>query len=549
MPGRIAASLRAVASVFDNPDMRRLQLGWAATSFATWSFAIALGVYAFGVGGAAAVGIAALVRLLPGALASPFAGLLGDRHSRRAVLLASSFVAAAVLGGAALGVALDAPAWLVFALAGLFTVSSSPYVPAEGALLPAVARTPQELASANVAHSAMDNAGFIVGSILTGVLLATTGVEAVFLVAALASVAVAGLVAGLGRDARPAYIVAGASGVLQQTGQGARTLLADPKLSLIGIAFTLLVFFEGAADVLVVIVALDLLGLGEGSVGFLNAAWGVGALLATLPLMVFVGKGRLATALVVGSVVAGAAIALPALWVVPVAAYLAWAGIGIGYDFFEVASRTLLHRLGSDETLARVLGALETSRLAAMALGSIAAPALVALLGIEGALLAFAVLLPLFALLRWPAIRAFEVGAPVEEGRFALLRANQIFAPLPVDTLERLAHSLTPLTASVGEQIITEGDHGDRFYLIESGEVEVFEGTAFRRREADGECFGEIALLRDVPRTATVRACRETRLLALGRDNFIAAVTGHHRSHGAADELMAERRSSAQPRS
>ncbi|MDP9228213.1 MAG: MFS transporter, partial [Actinomycetota bacterium] len=257
MVRQIISSVRVVTSVFGNPDMRRLQLGWGAMSFALWSFAISLGVYAFGVGGATAVGIAALVRLLPGALASPFAGLLGDRHPRRTVLLLSSLGVTAVLAGSALGVALGAPPALVFGLAGLFTVLSSPYVPAEGALLPAVARTPQELAAANVAHSAVDNAGFLAGAVLTGLLLATTGPEVAFAAAAAASAAAATLLAGLRRDTRPSYVRgADASGVLQETGRGARILLADTRLRLIATALTLLVFFEGAADVLVVIVAL-----------------------------------------------------------------------------------------------------------------------------------------------------------------------------------------------------------------------------------------------------------------------------------------------------
>ncbi len=536
---QVATSLGAVGSVFANPDMRRLQLAWAGASFAMWSFAIALGVYAFGVGGVALVGVAGLIRLLPGAFASPFGGLLGDRHSRRAVLLLSAGSGSVVLGWAALAVALDAPAAAVFALAGLWTVASSPYVPAEGALLPAVARTPQELSASNVAHSAMDSAGFLAGSIVTGILLAITTPEIVFAAAALVSAVSAAQLVKLGRDKRPSYAdQIEASGVLRETALGARALLGDTRLRLVGTCLTLLVFFEGAADVLVIIVALDLLGLGEGSVGYLNAAWGIGALLGGAALAVLLDRGRLAMGLLAGSLVAGAAIALPGIWAVPFAAYLAWVAIGVGYTFVEVVARTLLQRLGSDETLARALGFLETSRFGAMALGSIAAPALVALLGTEGALIAVGAVLPLFALLHSAALRSLEVGAPVEECRYALLRANSIFAPLPVDTIERLTHDLVPVTAAAGEEVISQGDHGNRFYLIARGEVEVLEDGAFRRHEADGESFGEIALLRDVARTATVRATRETELLALDRDHFIAAVTGHRRSYEVAGALI-----------
>src|SRR3954454_18193779 len=132
----MGASRRAVGTVFGNRDLRILELAWAGVSLATWSYVIALGVYAFDTAGPAAVGIAGLVRLLPGALASPFAGLLGDRHSRRDTMFASAGLASLAIGLAALAVALDAPAGVVYALAGLFTVAISPYVPAEGALLP-----------------------------------------------------------------------------------------------------------------------------------------------------------------------------------------------------------------------------------------------------------------------------------------------------------------------------------------------------------------------------------------------------------------------------
>jgi Cyclic nucleotide-binding domain len=329
-----------------------------------------------------------------------------------------------------------------------------------------------------------------------------------------------------------------------------KALVVDRKLRVIGAALTLLVFFEGAADVLVVILALDLLGLDPGSVGYLNAAWGIGALLGGAALALLLDRGHLAAGLVLGSIVAGASMALPGIWVAAVAAYLAWIGIGVGYTFVEVAARTLMQRLGSDETLARALGILETSRLGAMALGSIAVPGLIALFGIEGTLIAIGAVLPAFALLRWSALRGLEIGAPVEEGRYRLLRENPIFSPLPIDTLERLCHDLIPQGAGVGEEIIRQGESGDRFYLIEAGQVEVYEDGDFRRDQSEGDGFGEIALLNDVPRTATVRAVCECRLLALDRADFISAVTGHRRSHEAAGSVVQRRLTSpSEPRS
>jgi MFS family permease len=537
---QLRSSLGSLVSVFGNLDLARLITGWAGMTITTWLFAIALGVYAFEVGGATAVGIAALVRLLPGALASPVAGLLGDRHSRRLVLMVSALVSGLAIALAAFAAAAAAPAWIVYALAGVFTVASTPYVPAEGALLPLVARSPQELAAANVARNQMDNLGFLLASLAAGTLLALSSPGAAFAAAAAAGVLTAAILASLARDERPSYAdEIGSSGILDETAVGLRALLAEPKLRLVGITLGLLVFVEGAADVMIVVVALDLLGIGEGSVGWINAMWGVGALLAGAVLAVLLDRGNLAAGLAAGSLIMGAGLALPGVWPVVLAAYLCFFLMGFGFSFVEVAARTLLQRLGSDETLARVIGFLETSRLAAMALGAIVAPLLVALFGIRGALLTLGAVLPLLALLRWRALRAFDIGAAVSERNFNLLRGSSIFAPLPVDTLEGVCRSLVELDANARQEVITQGDHGDRFYLIDTGEVEVIQDGVFKRNQTEGEGFGEIALLRDVPRTATVRATRKTRLLALDRDHFIETVTGHARSHQRAEAVAA----------
>ena len=481
------------------------------------------------------------MRLAPGALASPFAGLLGDRFPRRNVLIGSGLAITAVLAAAAAAAELDSTA-AVYVLAGVFTVAVSGYVPAEAALMPVLSQTPQELSAANVTHSAMDNTGFLLAAGTTGVLLAVTSPTVVFAVAAVvALVTTIGLVT-IARDERPSYVAdVELSGLLRQSALGFRTLGEHPGLRLLAATLVMLIFFEGTADVLVVIMALELLHLSEGSVGFLNAGFGIGALIGGAGLSLLLERGRLAAGLAGGAIVVGLATAFPAAWPVAFAAYAGWIGVGLGYTVIEVAAKTLMQRLGSDESLSRVVGSLESARLAAQALGSISASLLVELLGVQGALLALAALLPAFVILFWTRLRAFEIGAPVAEEHFQLLRGNSIFAPLPVATLERISNALLPLEARAGEEVITQGDHGDHFYVIEAGEVEVFEDGVFRRNEGPGESFGEIALLRDVPRTATVRAIARTQLLALERDQFIGAVTGHQRSQQMAHTVVDSR--------
>jgi MFS family permease len=540
--GGFVASLKAPIAVFKNPDLRRALLAWAAMSFATWAYAIGLAVFAFDISGAAGVGLVAVLRLLPGALAAPFAGLLGDRHSRRAVLIASAGATTAVLAVSAAVVATNGAPAIAFCAAAAFALVTAAYLPVQSALLPQLARTPQQLSAANVALSVMDNGGFLAGALGAGVLLAFGGPELVFGVAAGLGAMATVLLVRLAPDARPDYVHEPLLGrVARQTLAGATTVFADRGLRLLVTALTILVFFEGLIDVLVVVAALDLLDLGQSSVGYLNAAWGVGALAAGAAVAVLVHRGKLAMGIGAGALVIGAAAALMAGWPVAAAAYMALALFGVGYTLAEVAGKIFLQRLASDEVLARVFGFQETSRLAAAALGSIAAPLLVVLLGTRGALLAAGAVLPLFAAVRWGALHAFETGTPVDRRRYELLRNNPIFQPLPVATLERVCHDMEPLEVDDGTEVISQGDRGDRFYLIAAGEVAVFKDGVHCRTERSGESFGEIALIRDVPRSATVRATGPTTLLALERDQFISAVTGYPRSRQLTEDQIDSR--------
>jgi len=538
----LKTSVRALAVDFQNPDLGKLGFGTAAVAFATWCFTIALGVYGFEAHGAAGVGIVALVRFLPAALVSPLVGLLIDRFPRRSVMLCSSLAATAVLGLAAAAAALAAPTGVVFAFPALFAVAICGYGPAHGALTPTLVETPRQLSASNVAHSVMESVGSLLAALVAGLLLVPTSPAFVIGVAAVAMALACLLVFGVHRDSRPVYVEGEeVASAFREVSRGARALFFHPALRLSSATLILLFFFEGFADVIVVVMALELLHLGQGSVGFLNATWGIGAVIGALGLAMLFDRGRLVPAIAGGSLLLGLATMLPGLAPHAASAYLGWFGIGVGFVFVEVAAKTLLQRLGSDETFGRVIGTMEAGRQAAMAAGSIGAVLLVELLHPRGALIALGALLPLFVAIGWTRLRAFEIGAPVAEDRYRLLRGSSIFQPLPLATLERLSHDLEPLELPAGRDVIVQGEVGDRFYLIEDGGVEVFENGVFRRNEGPGECFGEIALLHDVPRTATVRTTADTRFFVLERDQFLLAVTGHRRSHQLARAVVDER--------
>jgi len=198
--GQLRIVLHALVIDFENRDLGLLGSARIGLSFSSWSFAIALGVYGFEAHGVVGAGLVALVRLLPGAFASPFAGLVADRYPRRTVLLASATLMAAILAGAAVAAGLDAPTGVVFVFPALFAVASSGYAPAEAAMFPLLARTPQELSASNVNHSAMENAGFIAAAISTGVLLTATSPGTVFAVAAAVTALTIVLLAFVRRD-------------------------------------------------------------------------------------------------------------------------------------------------------------------------------------------------------------------------------------------------------------------------------------------------------------------------------------------------------------
>ncbi len=541
---KLRAVIRALAIDLDDPNRARLGIARILTSFAAWCFTIALGVYGFEAHGILGVGLVALIRFLPGAAAAPLAGLLIDRYPRRTVLLASSAAMVLVLAGVAAAAALGAPAAVVFVSPALYAVASSPYSPAESSLSPLLARTPQQLSAGNVNHAAMENGGSLLGAVVTGFVLAATSPAFVFALSAVAAAVVVALILGIVHDHRPAYtppMEHELAAARREIAAGIRTLAAHPALRLAWAATALLLFLEGFADVIVIGLALHELHLPEGSVGFLNAAWGVGAIVGGAFLVLLLDRGRLVIAIAGGSVVIGLATMLPGLWPTAFSAYAGWFGIGIGFVFVEVAAKTLMQRLGDDETMGRLLTLLESGRLAAMALGSLVAVLLDELLHTRGALVALGALMPVFVALCWARLRGYEVGAPVAEVPYRLLRDNSIFEPLPIATLERLSHDLAPVEVDAGEEVIVQGEVGDRFYLIESGRVEVFENGVFRREEGPGESFGEIALLHDVPRTATVRSVEPTRLLALERDQFLLAVTGHLRSGQIANAVSDDR--------
>ena len=534
---RLAASATAFRGAFANPDLRRIQLAGAASVIGNWSYGIALAVYAYRVGGAAAVGLLGVVKLLPAALAAPAIAMLADRLPRRRVMLAADLVRAAAMAAAALAVLADAPAAVVFAIAALTTVVGTAFRPAQAALLPSLARSPQELTAANVAASTVDSVGSFVGPALGGALLVVTEVEWVFALNGLTVLWSALLVARLSTVGAPR--ASSRSSRVAEMGAGFSAIGANARVRLLVGLYALQTFVDGMRPVLVVTAALTVLEVGESGVGYLNSALGVGGLAGAALAFALAARGRLGTDFALGLALWGLGLGLLGVWPETAPALLFLAVLGVGNTLVDVSGMTLLQRSAPDEVLARVFGALDSLLLGTTMLGALVAPAHVELVGVRAALVVAGLLLPVAAVACARLLARLDAAPPAEAG---LLAAIPMFAPLPQATLEQLAGALAPVPVAAGDAVVRRGDPGDRFYVVEDGELEVeAEAPGAMRRLGPGDWFGEIALLRDVPRTATVRAVTAGRLLALDREEFLAAVTGNAASAEAAETVVAAR--------
>jgi MFS family permease len=532
----------AFRDVFANPDLRRIELAWASSILGTWAYGIAVVVFAFEQGGAKAVGVVGLARWLAAAVASPFAALLGDRYDRRWVMVLSVLARVGLIGCAAAAVFADVSPYLVYILAGLVGIAATPFRPAEAALIPTLARTPEELTAANVAASTIESIGMFGGPALGGLLLAATGVGTVFIVTAAMLVVSAVLLVGVRPPAATAQEEAAEpEDIVDELLAGFRTIARERRLRLLVGLFSAQTFVDGMLNVLIVVIALDLLDAGNAGVGFLNSAIGIGGLLGAVAAAALVGRRRLAADFGTGIFIWGVPIALVAIWPNQVFAIVLLGIVGIGNTLVDVSGMTLMQRAAPDEVLARVFGVLESLLLLTVGLGALVAPFLLEWLGTRGALIVAGALLPLLIVPAWPHLTAIDRDVRVPEEQLALLRGNPIFAPLQPSTLEQLADRLQEVRVPAGDVIVRQGESGDRFYLIEAGTVEVAIDGRPGRELGPGEGFGEIALLRDVPRTATVTARTDAVLYALERDAFVPAVTGSGPSLSAAEAVIGMR--------
>jgi MFS family permease len=538
---RLSPQLRAMAEVLRNPDLRRLELALVGFHLAEWATWVAILVFAFDVGGTAAVGLVALIQLVPAAILAPFAAIVGDRFPRRRVLALGYLVQAGAMVATAAALFTSAPIAVTYALAAVTMTSITLTRPVHNALLPMLARVPEELTAANVASTTVEGFGILAGPALAGAILSVAGPGVVFTVSAATVLVSAGLATRIDGGASLAPSGKAPGDLLSEAARGFRELASKPDSRLIVVLAGILYIVWGALDVLLVALAFEVLMTGEPGVGYLNSAMGAGGLIGAAVTLSLVGRRRLVPALAVGILAWGAAIALTGVIVSPMAALTFMAVAGVGRSFMHVSGRTLLQRLVPDEVLSRVFGVEEGLMMAGVAVGAIVASGVVALVGVRGGMAVAGLLLPLVALARVRRLARMDATATVRVEQVELLQGIPMFEPLFPPVLERLASQLVAVPVRAGTTVIREGDAGDRFYVVSRGELEVSVGRRVRARLHPGDSFGEIALLRRVPRTATVSAVGDALLYALDRRDFLQAVTGSRQSSEVAEAVIASR--------
>jgi MFS family permease len=559
----------SLKSVFVNRNLRRMQLAFTGSLIGNWAYATAVSVWAYGVGGARAVGIYYAVRLAVAAVGTPFVSTLADKYPRKRVMMLSDLYCAVLIVAATVCLYAGTPALPIFVLAILTAFGGSSFRAAQGAITPQLANTTDELTASNGTASTLESLAIFVGPAIGAGLLAIADVEVVFLlnvVSFLWSIMmVAGIrvshadvsegEAGAGDEPPPEHVpnvVAEAEELVAEaekkaesffaeTSAGFRAIWRDKDLLMTVIQGSAQTVVAGATAVFPLLMAVEILHTGAKGVGLLDSASGLAAILGGVVAIARASKHKLGQDLTVGVFLWSFPLVLVTIWPSPVTAFAVMAFLGFANPLVDVNVFTVIQRLTPDAVLGRVFGAFETCLIGTMAIGSAITPVMLHLWGLRTTLAVLGLAIGAVAVLGLPRMRHMDRRLVAPAG-LPLLQAIPMFGPLNPVTLDALARALIRVEVPAGEVIIREGDESDRFYVIESGNVRVTAADGhLLREEGPGEYFGEIGLLRDVPRTATITAADDIILLALEREEFLDAVTGQGEARRLAEDVVVRR--------
>jgi MFS family permease len=551
---RLPVASAAIREILGNPGILRFELAWTAGVAGDAAFVVAMLVVAYSAGGPVAVGILGVLRMAPSVVAAPLAHIPAARMPAGRLLLAVHGLRALAAVLASVALAIGGPLVAILLLATIAASAGALVRPLQAAVIPSLARDPSELVAANVASSVGEGIGAFSGPLAAGIAVASFGPTAAAVIGSILLVAAVFAVSGLkpspddlaeqeaqrksraasGRESGPGREL------LRALTAGPAALRKAPGAATVLLDFGAQTVVRGLMTTLIVVASTELLGLGGAGVGLLTAAYGLGTFGGALSAVGLAGRRRLGPVFAVALSLWGLPLAvIGAIPIVP-AAFLALLVSGIANAILDVAGFTLLQRGIPTSQRVPVFGLLEAIVGLGVALGGIAAAALIGAFGARGALAIAGALLPVAAVATWPRIQRVDEEAVLPERELGLLRGIPLFARMPMTALERVAGALELVTFAPGDVPMREGEPGDRYLIIVTGEVEVTQAGRLINRCGPGEGIGEIALLRAGPRSATVTALSRTEVYSLASADFLAAVAGP--TSAAAARRVAEER-------
>ena len=524
--------IAAYRRVLSNGPLARLMFGEFVSSIGDWLYLVALLVVIWQeTQDPVLLGLVGSLRIVPYIVLSVPAGIVADRFDRRLVLLATDVARGVIMLLIAAAVILELSVWVIVVLAVLATCFSAFFSPTIGAYLPSLVRDESELGPANSAWSSLDNLAFFIGPAFAAVLLALNNLALAFILNAVTFAVVALVLFRL--PSKPAAATAPAeTAAVEPVKVGLRETLRPILRPLVGITVLDVAdsFVFGGLGVITVILAVDILAVGEEGTGLLNSAIGVGGVIGAVIAGGLVLRRRLGPPLLAGAIGLAAGLALLGIFRDFSLALGAMVVASAGTLLLEIVNTTLLQRIVPDAVRGRTLGVIHTVSVSAYALGALVLP--IAAAGEPTAVLVGSgIFVAVSGVVAVVLLGKYAIQEPVIDPAIRRLADVAMFAGLPPARLETAMRAARVGRVKAGEVVIRQGEPADNFYTIAAGAVEVSqvaEGGESRvlRRMGATEFFGEIGLLSGVPRTATVTVVEDGTLISLPGAAFLELVSG-----------------------
>jgi predicted MFS family arabinose efflux permease len=514
-------------------DFRLMLGGFTVSAIGSWAYNIALWVWVYDQTGSAAwVAASSLARFVPALVFSTYGGVLAERFERTKVMRVGDTIATIAMLSLAVTAALDGPVLVGIVFCAITSMAGTANDPAVQAMVPQVVGE-KDLAAANALYGTIDNLAVIIGPAIGAAMLFVAPPSVAFALNASTYAIAVVLVGMMASRSTPTDVTDGGAGLVGQMMVGVRALGSSTTAATL-VAFSVIAtFVYGVDTVLFVVLAEERFSAGSNAVGYFLTALGVGGVLAAGLVNRLASLPRLGVVISIGL----------AVYCVPTALLVVVDDLrvavalqvlrGAGTLVVDVLAITALQRTLAPDLLARVFGVFNTLCLAAVAVGALITPALLQFAGIDTTLLLMGIGIPLLALASWPWLRQMDRTAVTRLNELAprikVLEVLGIFSTAPRPVLERLASAAEEVAVGAGEVVIHEGDTADALYVLASGEVSVDAragaATAHHLTNLRGPAyFGEIGLLEQVPRTASVRTLEPVRLWRIDGEEFLAAL-------------------------